>query len=340
MALPSSSAPQQATEPSPESLTTSDTHLSSDGVAEVGKKSNDTPWSEDDDSYSYATAFTTGPNPTGCTFGSIDLYMDGDPGVAAAVALHASANNRGYKPGAKLADLRLSGPFDNDISTAEAWTGPVGLAPNTTYVVVVSETAGVQGDIYEVGATTSGGETTEEGGWSIGETLWQYNSRWGFWAVLDQRRPLRMSIVVVSNDASPAPIRSAWNESTDCPEGQTSYCEISSLTLNINEFGAFYGRIDSADDLDGITAHIPFCLDGDTFTVDVRTRRHAGGSPLYCPRLAGVYILNQYQGGMRISGVFTTTERTPRNLISPLDPSWVDTDSAVWRYVHFTLALV
>ena len=94
---------------------------------------------EDDDSYSYATAFTTGPNPTGCTFGSIDLYMDGDPGVAAAVALHASANNRGYKPGAKLADLRLSGPFDNDISIAEAWTGPVGLAPNTTSVVVVSE---------------------------------------------------------------------------------------------------------------------------------------------------------------------------------------------------------
>ena len=107
--------------------------------------------------------------------------------------------------GAKLADLRLSGPFDNDISTAEAWTGPVGLAPNTTYVVVVSETAGVQGDIYEVGATTSGGETTEEGGWSIGETLWQYNSRWGFWAVLDQRRLLRMSIVVGLQRRVPGP---------------------------------------------------------------------------------------------------------------------------------------
>ena len=51
-------------------------------------------------------------------------------------------------------------------------------------------------------------------------------------------------------------------------------------------------------------------------------------------------VLNQYRGGMRFSGVLATTERTPRNLISPLDPSWVDTDSAVWRYVHFTLALV
>ena len=51
-------------------------------------------------------------------------------------------------------------------------------------------------------------------------------------------------------------------------------------------------------------------------------------------------ILNQYQGGMCISGVLTTTERTPQCLISPLSPNWVATDSAVWRYVHFTLALV
>ncbi len=39
--------------------------------------------------------------------------------------------------------------------------------------------------------------------------------------------------------------------------------------------------------------------------------------------------LNQYQGGMCISGRLTTTERTPRHLISPLGPNWVGTDSAV-----------
>ena len=39
--------------------------------------------------------------------------------------------------------------------------------------------------------------------------------------------------------------------------------------------------------------------------------------------------LNQYQGGMCISGVLKTTERTPRHLISPLGPKWVATDSAV-----------
>ena len=39
--------------------------------------------------------------------------------------------------------------------------------------------------------------------------------------------------------------------------------------------------------------------------------------------------LNQYQGGMCISGVLKTTERTPRHLISPLGPKWVVTDSAV-----------
>ena len=39
--------------------------------------------------------------------------------------------------------------------------------------------------------------------------------------------------------------------------------------------------------------------------------------------------LNQYQSGMCISGVLKTTERTPRRLISPLDPNWVATDSAV-----------
>ena len=50
--------------------------------------------------------------------------------------------------------------------------------------------------------------------------------------------------------------------------------------------------------------------------------------------------LNQYQGGMCISVVLTTTARNPRFLISPLVPNWVGTDSAVWRYVHFTLALV
>ena len=40
-------------------------------------------------------------------------------------------------------------------------------------------------------------------------------------------------------------------------------------------------------------------------------------------------ILNQYQGGMCISGRLTMTERTPRDLISPLGPNWVGTDSAV-----------
>ena len=39
--------------------------------------------------------------------------------------------------------------------------------------------------------------------------------------------------------------------------------------------------------------------------------------------------LNQYQGGMCISGRLTMTERTPRHFISPLDPNWVGTDSAV-----------
>ena len=39
--------------------------------------------------------------------------------------------------------------------------------------------------------------------------------------------------------------------------------------------------------------------------------------------------LNQYQGGMCISGSLTMTERTPRHLISPLGPNCVGTDSAV-----------
>ena len=33
-------------------------------------------------------------------------------------------------------------------------------------------------------------------------------------------------------------------------------------------------------------------------------------------------VLNQYQGGMCISGRLTMTERTPRHLISPLGPNW------------------
>ena len=32
-------------------------------------------------------------------------------------------------------------------------------------------------------------------------------------------------------------------------------------------------------------------------------------------------ILNQYQGGMCIAGVLTTTERTPRHFILPLGPN-------------------
>ncbi len=39
--------------------------------------------------------------------------------------------------------------------------------------------------------------------------------------------------------------------------------------------------------------------------------------------------LNQSQGGMCISGVLKTTERTPRHLIPPLGPTRVATDSAV-----------
>ena len=39
--------------------------------------------------------------------------------------------------------------------------------------------------------------------------------------------------------------------------------------------------------------------------------------------------LNQYQGGVCISGRLTMTEMTPRHLISPLGPNWVGTGSAV-----------
>ena len=40
------------------------------------------------------------------------------------------------------------------------------------------------------------------------------------------------------------------------------------------------------------------------------------------------------------SGGLKMTERTPRNLTSPSGPNWLGTGSTVWRYVHFTLALV
>ena len=33
-------------------------------------------------------------------------------------------------------------------------------------------------------------------------------------------------------------------------------------------------------------------------------------------------LLNQYQGGMSISGVLKTISRTPRRLTSPLRPNW------------------
>ena len=39
-------------------------------------------------------------------------------------------------------------------------------------------------------------------------------------------------------------------------------------------------------------------------------------------RLGFVLILNQYQGGMFISGVLKTISRTPRRLISPLRHNW------------------
>ena len=47
------------------------------------------------------------------------------------------------------------------------------------------------------------------------------------------------------------------------------------------------------------------------------------------PTLAFFWLLNQYQGGMCISGVLKTAERTTRHLISPLGPNWVGTDIAV-----------
>ena len=40
-------------------------------------------------------------------------------------------------------------------------------------------------------------------------------------------------------------------------------------------------------------------------------------------------LLNRSQGGMCISGVLKTTERTPRHLMSPLGPKWVAIESAV-----------
>ena len=58
------------------------------------------------------------------------------------------------------------------------------------------------------------------------------------------------------------------------------------------------------------------------------------------PQVLYASYLNQYQGGMCIWGILKTTERTLRHLISPLAIIWVATDSAVQRYVHFTLALV
>ena len=49
----------------------------------------------------------------------------------------------------------------------------------------------------------------------------------------------------------------------------------------------------------------------------------AGGCPLIW--------LNQYWGGMCISGVLKTTERTPQHLIPPIGSNWVATDSAVYH---------
>ena len=62
-----------------------------------------------------------------------------------------------------------------------------------------------------------------------------------------------------------------------------------------------------------------------------RAHRAVGGPCCDSPGVpAGDFIvLNQYQGGMCISGRLTMTERTPRHLISPLGPNWVGTDSAV-----------
>ncbi len=39
-------------------------------------------------------------------------------------------------------------------------------------------------------------------------------------------------------------------------------------------------------------------------------------------------------------GGLADDRKTPRHLVAPLGPNRVSTDSAVWRYVHFTLALV
>ena len=73
---------------------------------------------------------------------------------------------------------------------------------------------------------------------------------------------------------------------------------------------------------------------------DLRESRSSLGAKLTATFARNKNDLNQYQGGMCISGRLTMTARTPRHLISPSGPNWVGTDSAVLRYVHFTLALV
>ena len=101
------------------------------------------------------------------------------------------------------------------------------------------------------------------------------------------------------------------------------------------------GRTTRAINVRTVAAAERYVISGQDLSWVRRARRTPAEKHL---ELSGINIqteqLNQYQGGMCISWVLTKTERTPRHLISPLGPNCVGTDSAVWRYVHFTLALV
>ena len=82
--------------------------------------------------------------------------------------------------------------------------------------------------------------------------------------------------------------------------------------------------------MDGFENPCPTLPTGGNFAEDPqRQGAWVVGRGMQGSELRAVARLNQYQGGMCISGSLTMTERTPRHLISPLGPSWVGTDSAV-----------
>ena len=73
----------------------------------------------------------------------------------------------------------------------------------------------------------------------------------------------------------------------------------------------------------------------------VRLLRRAGLAEGYAQRRNDpLGDLNQYQGGMCISGDLEDCREDSMAPRITFRPEWVSTDSAVWRYVHFTLALV